>query len=87
MNFGTPDFSKCEAIGYKQLKHTGFVLVAGGLGERLGYDNIKVSLNAELSSEWSFMKLYIETILAYQRMTGADMLPLFIMTSDQTDEL
>lgn len=35
-------FEKYEAMGMDAVKHTGFVLVAGGLGERLGYSGIKV---------------------------------------------
>lgn len=69
------------------MKHTGFVLVAGGLGERLGYEYIKISLHSEISTETPFIQLYIKTILAYQERTGAEMLPLFIMTSDRTDAM
>lgn len=39
---GTKDYGETEAIGMKELGKTGFVLVAGGLGERLGYSSIKV---------------------------------------------
>ena len=37
-------FEKYEQMGLEAVKHTGFVLVAGGLGERLGYSGIKVCL-------------------------------------------
>lgn len=40
---GTTEYQETEAIGMKELSSTGFVLVAGGLGERLGYSGIKVS--------------------------------------------
>lgn len=39
---GTPEYQETEAIGMKELSSIGFVLVAGGLGERLGYSGIKV---------------------------------------------
>lgn len=87
LEFGTKEFCKYEAIGLKELKHAGFVLVAGGLGERLGYEYIKISLHSEISTETPFIELYIKTILSYQQRTEATMLPLFIMTSDRTDEM
>ena len=39
---GTKEYEETEAIGMKGLGSVGFVLVAGGLGERLGYSSIKV---------------------------------------------
>ena len=39
---GTPEYEDTEEIGMKSLGSVGFVLVAGGLGERLGYGDIKV---------------------------------------------
>lgn len=43
---GDPDglLDKYEELGLKELARTGFVLIAGGLGERLGYSSIKVDL-------------------------------------------
>jgi UDP-sugar pyrophosphorylase len=40
---GTPEYDKMEEIGRYELGSVGFVLVAGGLGERLGFSGIKVS--------------------------------------------
>lgn len=40
---GTEKYDKTEAEGMKYLGKVGFVLVAGGLGERLGYGGAKVS--------------------------------------------
>lgn len=37
-------WEKTEAIGLKEMKHACFMLVAGGLGERLGYPGIKVQI-------------------------------------------
>lgn len=39
---GTSEYQSTEALGIAELGNVGFVLVAGGLGERLGYSNIKV---------------------------------------------
>ena len=39
---GTPNYFKTEKQGIKELGSVGFVLVAGGLGERLGYNGAKV---------------------------------------------
>ena len=44
LNYGDEDFMKFEEAGVNEAKHAVFVLVAGGLGERLGYSGIKVSL-------------------------------------------
>ena len=38
----TEEYTKMEEIGRNELASVGFVLVAGGLGERLGYNGIKV---------------------------------------------
>ena len=40
---GTSKYKSTEKVGIKQLGSVGFVLVAGGLGERLGYNGTKVS--------------------------------------------
>lgn len=40
---GTDAFLKSEELGLKEVGKCGFILVAGGLGERLGYGDIKVS--------------------------------------------
>ena len=39
---GTEEYRQVEALGVQELGAVGFVLVAGGLGERLGYGDIKV---------------------------------------------
>lgn len=45
MAFGDDNFVKFEENGVKEAKNAAFVLVAGGLGERLGYNGIKVESN------------------------------------------
>lgn len=42
LNFGDDEFTKYEEEGVKEAQNAAFVLVAGGLGERLGYNGIKV---------------------------------------------
>jgi UDP-sugar pyrophosphorylase len=41
-DLGTDAYKETEALGMNELGRVGFVLVAGGLGERLGYKDIKV---------------------------------------------
>lgn len=43
-------YFETEAIGLKELGSVGFVLVAGGLGERLGYNGIKIGLPTEMTT-------------------------------------
>ena len=42
---GTDEYKSTEKLGLSQLGKVGFVLVAGGLGERLGYNGTKVNNN------------------------------------------
>lgn len=48
------------------MQHSGFVLVAGGLGERLGYNGIKVSLPVETLTMTFYLEFYIRKILSFQ---------------------
>lgn len=68
------------------------VLVAGGLGERLGYNGIKLSLPVETATSTCFLELYVKTILALQDRSNelcgtSRKVPLVIMTSDDTHTL
>lgn len=85
---GTPQFLSAESSGLRHAGRVGFVLVAGGLGERLGYSDIKIGLPTELATETSYIRFYVETILAFQSRYAEDgvALPLCIMTSGDTDE-
>lgn len=58
------------------------MLVAGGLGERLGYSGIKIALPVESVTGKSFMQYYAEWLLAIQGDKRP--IPLAIMTSDDT---
>lgn len=42
LTFGEDNFIQFEETGVKEAQNSAFVLVAGGLGERLGYNGIKV---------------------------------------------
>jgi len=85
---GTNKFRSNERIGMQNIQNAAFVLVAGGLGERLGYDGIKVELPAETLTCASFLETYVTALLAMQR-NGADPsrpVPLIIMTSADTHD-
>ena len=55
-----------ETVGEKEMKKCGFVLVAGGLGERLGYQGIKVEIPMDTTTETRFLQYYISWILSIQ---------------------
>jgi UDP-sugar pyrophosphorylase len=91
------DFERMEKLGAEQLEHTGFVLVAGGLGERLNFPGIKVALPIETTSNKCFLQYYVEQLLEYEYQAAANKglrrgdaawrsIPLAIMTSDDTHE-
>jgi len=89
---GTMSFSEAERIGIEGISGATFVLVAGGLGERLGYSGIKLSLETNLCTEECYLEVYIKYIKAAQHLartkTGRDdiRIPLVIMTSGDTDQ-
>ena len=90
IEFGTEAFAEAEALGMKNIAKAAFTLVAGGLGERLGYGGIKIELPMETVTESCYLSYYVSHILAYQARartaTGDDKLelPLCIMTSGDT---
>jgi UDP-sugar pyrophosphorylase len=86
---GSEEFLKMEAAGLSAVSETGFILVAGGLGERLGYQGIKVSLPLyDAERDKCFLSLYIGHILDMQANHGnSRRIPLAIMTSDDTHAL
>lgn len=94
---GSAAYAELEKLGMEQLSKACFCLVAGGLGERLGFPGIKISITSELATGCCFLKNYIDFILAFQayarKATGDSSLelPLAIMTSgdtkDKTEEL
>lgn len=92
LTLGDDDFLRAEHKGLHAVNRCAFVLVAGGLGERLGFSGIKIALPAETATGRCFMQLYAEYILALQRrgneLSGGQHrdIPLAIMTSDDTHE-
>lgn len=88
IDIGTGEYDKFEKVGLDEVGKCGFVLVAGGLGERLGYGDIKIGLPTELATETSYLQFFIQTILAYQKKYAANgvKLPLCIMTSNLTND-
>ena len=83
-DYGSPAFVAAERRGLAAVHQCAFVLVAGGLGERLGYTDIKVSLPVQSLTEQCYLELYIAQILTMQAKAGCAPLPLAIMTSDDT---
>ncbi|CAN0185439.1 unnamed protein product, partial [Hapterophycus canaliculatus] len=85
LELGNQEYDDLEEQGLSQVKHCGFVLVAGGLGERLGYGDIKLRLPCETCTMTTYLQLYIGQILHLQASYGdGRKLPLAIMVSDDT---
>ncbi|MED6123477.1 universal stress protein [Stylosanthes scabra] len=88
LTFADETFIKYEEVGVQEAQKAAFVLVAGGLGERLGYSGIKVALPAETTTGTCFLQHYIESILALQEASSQGknqaQIPFVIMTSDDT---
>mmetsp|Transcript_134561 Transcript_134561/g.287912 ORF Transcript_134561/g.287912 Transcript_134561/m.287912 type:complete len:586 (-) Transcript_134561:134-1891(-) len=87
---GTPAYAELEKLGMESISRCAFCLVAGGLGERLGYPGIKIGITSEVTTGTTFMETYARFILAFQkharevtRKSGLE-LPLAIMTSGDT---
>ncbi|VGO19989.1 UTP--glucose-1-phosphate uridylyltransferase [Pontiella sulfatireligans] len=74
-----------EAIGAKQFDKVGVVLVAGGLGERLGYNGIKLDIAVEVLECTTYLKHYADNLLAMQaRSESQRPVPFIIMVSQDT---
>ena len=90
--YASPEFIAAEETGLRVFRNCALVLVAGGLGERLGYTDIKVSLPVQLTTEMTYLELYVQQILSMQRYSNvaagepssSRTVPLAIMTSDDT---
>jgi UDP-sugar pyrophosphorylase len=99
--FGSEEFEHFERLGAAAARRSAFVIVAGGLGERLGYSGIKLALPSETMTGTCYLELYVRHILALQALTLAaadgtsapadappptpSLIPVIIMTSDDTD--
>ena len=94
INVGDEQFLELDKSGMDQIKDTVFVMVAGGLGERLGYPSIKIGIQTDLITLRPFIEVYIDIIKAYEaRVHKKDanldkdwFIPLCIMTSGDTHD-
>jgi len=90
------DFYFYEELGLKELPKIGFVLIAGGLGERLGYSGIKIDLPVcTIDKDYSYLKFYANYAhacrsRALQFLPEKDhasfYVPFAIMVSDDTHD-
>ena len=88
----TDNYFALEEDGLNELEYTGFAMVAGGLGERLGYDDIKIGIPINLITNEPYIQVYCQYLLAFEArirkikkdLPESFMLPLCIMTSDDT---
>jgi UDP-sugar pyrophosphorylase len=62
---GEEEFDSMEEAGLQELSKLCLVLIAGGLGERLGFSGIKVSLPVStIEDDYIYLKFYAEYALA-----------------------
>ncbi len=80
-----PEYDGAEAAGLAAFADTAVVLVAGGLGERLGYHGIKLDIPVEATTGTTYLAHYAGVIHAASRRLGK-VIPLIIMTSRDTHE-
>ena len=55
---GAKQFFELEEVGLEEAVRLGFVVVAGGVGERLGFSGIKLALPTEISTGTTVLQLY-----------------------------
>ncbi|GAB66893.1 hypothetical protein PCYB_102430 [Plasmodium cynomolgi strain B] len=80
-----------EQIGLNQIDKVCFVLLAGGLGERLNHRDIKLKLLTNLVSEKTYIEYYCNYLISFQeyikrRKNKEVDIPFIIMLSDDTYE-
>ena len=91
---GEPLIEEMEEIGMHEIEKVGFVLIAGGLGERLGYSGIKIGLPVcTVEENYTYIRYYAEYVIACRERVAAAkgygpefFVPLCIMTSDDTHD-
>ena len=79
------DYFQAEAAGLPAFARTAVVLVAGGLGERLGYNGIKLDIPVEVTEGTTYLAHFAGVIRAASKKLGSR-IPLVIMTSKDTNE-
>ena len=86
MNPGEALFEEMERMGLEELKNLTIVLIAGGLGERLGYSGIKIDLPVTiLEDNFCYLRYYLEHAMAYAERAGISHIPFAIMVSGDTE--
>lgn len=85
----SPEFQELSEAGLRDANKMAMVMVAGGVGDRLGYKGIKVGIPLDLATEQVYIAKYAQTVKAIQgksnRINGEDReIPFVIMTSDET---
>ena len=80
-------YLNAEERGFKHAGQLAFILVAGGLGERLGYSGIKINIPFELTTNTTYIAHYIDYIKSLAKKGCFSPPPLVIMTSPDTDRL
>lgn len=71
--------------GALEAGEVGMILVAGGLGTRLGFDRPKGMFQLGPLSRRPMFQILIDHLLAVGRRYGNKPIPLYVMTSDATD--
>ncbi|CAD2098967.1 UTP--glucose-1-phosphate uridylyltransferase, putative [Plasmodium vinckei brucechwatti] len=80
-----------EKIGLEYIDKVCFILLAGGLGERLNYNDIKLKLLTSIISEKSYIEYYCNYLKSFQDFIKKNKnkeidIPFIIMLSDDTYE-
>ena len=73
------NISRFEELGRKELGAVGVVLLGGGFGERLNAQRIKTALPSEVTTQRSYLELYISALLAFGRRCDAQ-IPFAVTT-------
>lgn len=80
------EYDHYEALGQAHFSKTAVVLVAGGLGERLGYSGIKLDIPVETTRNTSYLAHYAACLKAMEaRMENPKPVPFVIMVSEDTN--
>ena len=97
LNPGDALLDEMEDLGLQELQRLGVVLIAGGLGERLGYSGIKIDLPViTIEEDYCYLRFYAQYIHAARERALATLdssvdktsffIPLAIMVSDDTHD-
>lgn len=79
------EYDRYERLGRDHFDKTAFVLVAGGLGERLGYSGIKLDIPVEMTETTTYLAHYAANLKAMEsRMSSPRPVPFIIMVSEDT---